>query len=413
MQLRVTPLDPFIARDSRPFGSGNKARTLDWPYPSVIAGSLRTLLGKMAGGFTSERVLELKAIQVRGPLPCLCDNLFYPRPLDALVREEPRGGTLSREVYPVRPIPGTVFPQGSGTNLPAGLSLSMPIGIPEEDFKPAPVPAFWSAERVWDWLSGEPSLPVGPVVTGGWGKDFLLGLKREERIHVGIDPGSGTAEESMIFSTSGLDFITGSPAEGYESLSMALDVSSEIDLYQAFLSQLDEIHPAGGERRLSRWKAEGETMKDSWRCPEKIKAALSGSGGLVRMMLASPAIFAEGWKPGWLRETGSGKAVSWEGTPPGLSSESGLRLRLVSAVTGRWIPVSGWLLESGKRPGPKPLRRMVPAGSVYFFEVTQGDPLELEKLWLQPVCDDRQDRLDGFGLSLWGSWTWNNDFSTR
>lgn len=413
MQVKVTPLDPFIARDSRPFGSGSKARTLGWPYPSVIAGSLRSLLGKMAGGFTPERVRELKEIRVRGPLPCLGDEMFYPRPLDLLIREETTGGKLSREVYPVRPIHESIPTGGSGTDLPAGLGLSMPLGMPDDDFKPAAIPAFWSAERIGNWLSGESSLPVGPVLAGGWGKGFLSGLKQEERVHVGIAPESGTAEESMIFSTSGLDFVTGSPGDGYENLSMALDVSSEIEAYQVFLSQLDEIHPAGGERRLSRWEADGGKTESSWRCPDKITAALSSSGGLVRMMLASPAIFSEGWKPGWLEETGSGKAVSWEGTPPGLSPESGLRLRLVSAVTGRWLPVSGWLIEHGKTSGPKPLRRMVPSGSVYFFEVTGGDPLDLEKLWLQPVCDDRQDRMDGFGLSLWGSWTWNNDLLTR
>ena len=25
-------------------------------------------------------------------------------------------------------------------------------------------------------------------------------------------------------------------------------------------------------------------------------------------------------------------------------------------------------------------------------------------LWLRSVCDERQDRLDGFGLALWGIW---------
>jgi CRISPR-associated protein Cmr3 len=46
----------------------------------------------------------------------------------------------------------------------------------------------------------------------------------------------------------------------------------------------------------------------------------------------------------------------------------------------------------------------VPAGSIYFFEVRQGDGAALADRWLQSVCDDEQDRRDGFGLAVWGTW---------
>jgi CRISPR-associated protein Cmr3 len=45
---------------------------------------------------------------------------------------------------------------------------------------------------------------------------------------------------------------------------------------------------------------------------------------------------------------------------------------------------------------------MVPAGSVYFFEVIEGNAQELSKLWLKSVCDNEQDKKDGFGLALFG-----------
>ena len=72
----------------------------------------------------------------------------------------------------------------------------------------------------------------------------------------------------------------------------------------------------------------------------------------------------------------------------------------------RWRAVSGWNLEKGKR-GPKAIRRLVPAGSVYFFELKDGNPADLAKLWLKSVSDkgqDGQDRRDGFGLAMWGIW---------
>jgi CRISPR-associated protein Cmr3 len=109
------------------------------------------------------------------------------------------------------------------------------------------------------------------------------------------------------------------------------------------------------------------------------------------MMLATPAIFSKGWLPGWIDE------ASLTGIVPGTN----LLTRLVSAVVGRWTAVSGWN-HAGKH-GPKPLRRMAPEGSVYFFE-RLGGSVEWEKLWLRSVCDDERNRNDGFGVTLWGAW---------
>ena len=87
---------------------------------------------------------------------------------------------------------------------------------------------------------------------------------------------------------------------------------------------------------------------------------------------------------------------------------AGLRAKLVAAAVGRPVTVSGWdLIENI----PKPSRRLVPAGSVYFVEL-QGEPdlgavrQWVGALWLQPwASQPEQDRRDGFGLILVGAWT--------
>jgi CRISPR-associated protein Cmr3 len=157
------------------------------------------------------------------------------------------------------------------------------------------------------------------------------------------------------------------------------------------------LHPFGGERRLARWQA-GQAGA-AWRCPDELTAALRKAKA-VRLVLATPALFARGWLPGWLDET------TLEGRPPGTSS---LRLRLVGGCVERWRPISGWGLENGAI-GPKPVRRLTPAGSVYFFTVQEGSAAELAgpACWLRSVIDEEtdkaQDRRDGFGLGLWGIW---------
>ena len=117
------------------------------------------------------------------------------------------------------------------------------------------------------------------------------------------------------------------------------------------------------------------------------------SASLLRMVLVTPAIFDHGWRPGWL------DADTLEGKPIG----DGPTLRLIGISNGRWKAVSGWSLASPR--GPKPIRRMVPAGSVYFFEKVEGDGRILgTNGWLKSVSDAPQDRNDGFGLAVWGTW---------
>jgi CRISPR-associated protein Cmr3 len=123
------------------------------------------------------------------------------------------------------------------------------------------------------------------------------------------------------------------------------------------------------------------------------------------MVLASPAVFEHGWRPGWLNED-----KSRVGCAPG----SSVKLRLVSLISQRWRAVSGWSYEpvmdkgdakQGARPGPKPIRRLMPAGGVYFFELEPGSSAaDLANSWLEPVSDRAADRADGFGLALWGVW---------
>lgn len=379
--LTLIPRDPVIARDGRPFGlgQGNRMRSVPWPHPSLLAGSLRTLLGKLAGtNFNAETLAILKRVTVAGPFPRKSDQtggqVYFPAPRDVIFREE----RDEKKGFPLRP---TRLAKDEGVDLPhANLLPVMPPGD-EEEFKPGDGPAFWSCGQMLQWLTDSRgdcfSLPQGKG-----GEDFLEAPKQDERMHIHIDPGRGAAAEEILFSTVGLDL---------EGLQLEVRINGA-DSFAAQLDTLDCLHPFGGERRLVRWTVGGNA--DLWRCPDKLLGDLKQSVMRgVRLVLATPATFQYGWLPGWLDNR-------LEGSPRGC----GVRLRLVGACLERWQAISGWSLRKG-RQGPKPIRRIVPAGSVYFFEVLAGSPQVLaQQLWLQSVCDDRQDRRDGFGLALWGLW---------
>ena len=48
---------------------------------------------------------------------------------------------------------------------------------------------------------------------------------------------------------------------------------------------------------------------------------------------------------------------------------------------------------------------MVPAGAVYWLSIEQAVAVDKLDLWLQSLCDQEQDRRDGFGLALPAPWT--------
>src|SRR5579885_1453175 len=393
--LHITCRDPIVARDGRPFGDrqGNRMRSLDWPLPSVLAGSLRTALGKSAGrNFSTQDAQELLQVEVAGPFPRVNEQLFLPAPEDCIVH--PKRG-------PLRATPWSQ--EKGGCDWPkAGL---LPVGLtqPSEDFKPAEKPAWWPLNRYAEWL-------VGKDIAFD---DFLCSAEKEERTHVKIDPSAGAAEETQLFTTAALAlshlprYRTETEREGSADPKKACRKETSLTRFVEItlsarvradgwcsetVAKFDMLHPLGGERRLAHWKAIAEVA--AWQCPPKLRAALA-QAQRVRMVLATPAIFREGWKPGWLDE-------ALVGSPPG----TGVAMRLVGVSIQRWKAVSGWSLAElpGQPGGPKPVKRMVPAGGVYFFEIIGGSAADLADRWLEPVSDDEQDRRDGFGLAAWGVW---------
>ena len=136
-----------------------------------------------------------------------------------------------------------------------------------------------------------------------------------------------------------------------------------------------------------------------WAAPAAIRSGLEGKTRL-RMVLATPGMFQGGWLPGWI------DGRSYEGIIPG----TGTRVTLRAAAVGRWAAVSGFSMEKAAgKFGRRPIRRVAPAGSVYYLEQTGGEPLPVDKVWLQPVSDVQDGVFDaardGFGLALWGLWT--------
>lgn len=356
----ITASDPLLFRDGRPFTAdlgSLSAKSLPLPLPGTLAGMLRTRYGEVTPDWawnatTSEAVRRL---EVTGPVLVRNGEPVFPAPADAVVYKKEEGLEVAR----LAPLSGK-----SGTNIPDDMK---PLSVTQE-FKPEPGYLYWSMRDMERWLTGETEFVP----------DKIEGPPRDERTHVGINKETHTAKDGMLFTTEGI--CLGKELKWNDARTKLIKTEWKLATRACEdLRELGGTTPFGGERRIAMLE-EGDA--GIWQCPEGILKSLRETTH-IRLVLATPAIFSAGWKPTWLENQG---------------------LTLVAAAVKRREPVSGWDYASNPR-GPKPVRWMVPAGSVFFFTCEQGMAEGIaSSLWLKPVSDADQDRSDGYGLALWGKW---------
>ena len=105
----------------------------------------------------------------------------------------------------------------------------------------------------------------------------------------------------------------------------------------------------GGERRAARFEVITPSTYEQG-------VSVEGSKKGTMFYLAAPAYFKNGWQP-----------ELWPNS-----------INPIAAAVDRYKSIGGWLLSPGHSGGTqKPVRRCVPAGSVYFFDqsITVTQPL--------------------------------------
>lgn len=196
------PRDTLLVRDGRPnVTAGEPMRTLGFPWPSTIAGMVRTRCGLDAQGAFKSTAEQSRQIPVAGPLLAELDGsgdvteLVVPAPRDCLWHED-NGQSTRWRLVPQAP------PQGGMTDL-GELALVGPAVEDGPDGKVSSGPAFWRWGDLTTWLVAPEDKP-SPWPTHS--RPGLPGLVRERRIHVAIDAGPKTAADGLLFATEALRF---------------------------------------------------------------------------------------------------------------------------------------------------------------------------------------------------------------
>lgn len=375
----IDALAPLVFRSGKPFGSQSDTEDIVFPLPSSAAGLLRTTWAQQQDDFSGQfNASALQEIALQGLFLAQKNDddnsgslkLFAPKPADCLYLKNKK----TDQIELVRLAPQDLA-ANCGCDLPhAGLQ---PVQM-EKDIKGKPQggKTFWALDDYFAWLNGEN--PTFKKVN----ENGVSLLTPDVRTHVAIDSQTQTGKDGLLFQTAAYDMANPRKAhhEGWENTRLGFVLASECVVK-------NDLVRFGGESRLSHFQTV-TVPQNAFRQPE-IK------GKQIKLALLTPAIFAQGWLPKWLNPQ------DLTGNLP----HTNLKVKLKAVAAERWLPVSGWDLAERK---PKAMRKAVAAGSVYWFEVLDNPANlneELGKLAYQSVCDDEQDKRDGFGICAVSEWT--------
>lgn len=350
--------DTLVLRDNRPMATGaGRAATMEMPWPSTTAGLARTRLATNARGefSASEREIEaLRAVEVLGPwlLEDGSRRVFFPAPRDILWFHDEANGRVARRLVPI-PREDDMLDGHDGESKLALVGFEPGTATP---LKPIPGPRYWSWDAIHRWAQGGSAPdPLGPEV--------LTGLPEEERTHVALKE-TRVHEDGQLFATMQRRYVS-ADGDAMRVFSIGFGVGDDRDLAPGLVA-------FGGERRVA-------TLARTEGSLPPFDASRFKDARRLKVLLLTPGIFTEGAVPT--------KFATPDGDPS-----------VVAAIVARPEVVSGWDFE---RRRPKPTRRVVSSGAIYWIDVTGLDAAKVARhLWFRPVSSSTRDRADGYGLAV-------------
>ena len=344
----LRPFDKLFVKDGRPLSleDDSAAAGLFPPPPSVIFGALRSAVLAKADSPSASVGTATDPAHAGARLTGYAfaktrdgnTELYFPAPRD-LVREKKKDATAR----------AALSAQRLGVCDEIGLT-SAPTPMLLQPSAPKPVVesvgGYISATGLARYLDGS-EVPA----------DQLLEPKQlyepEPKLGIGLDYSSGTTKDGLLYTMAMQRLYPGVTlavrTEGFGESGQILRLGAEARAVEVL------------EARNLRWPQAGAPSGKTL-----------GKGSYVTLYLATPAVFKNGWLPDFLTATGERK---FDGELAGAS------VRLLAASIGRYEPLGGWDIVARR---PKPMRKAVPAGSVYHFEVTAGE-LDAEAVHGEPL----------------------------
>lgn len=358
MLIKVDPLDTIFFRDGKPFSMGEDTwgNCIFPPSPSVIYGALRTAyfsnhIDRLEKANTEEdptNNLVIKGIYFLDNL----DNkntLHLPLPLD-LVQKKDVEPELENEVHLL-----------SLVELKLKSSCLTSHVLKGDQGVEAVDESLISGELLKKYLSCD-------------GKNFsILRLSSrvitESKIGIGLSKETHTADESKIYRI-GMKRLT--------NLSLLVELEG-LEIPEKGLLKL------GGEGKAASYTKISEPLIDFGLSEDNIDKNIEK----FKLYLSTPAIFHQGWLPSWI------DVNSLEG------KYKNTKFKLLTASVGKFQNLGGFDLKQKK---PKPMWKVTPTGSVYYFKIIEGDFKEIFSLFNRQSISEENAK-QGFGITFVGKVT--------
>ncbi|HWP84874.1 MAG TPA: type III-B CRISPR module-associated Cmr3 family protein [Terriglobia bacterium] len=373
----LTALDVLFPRGNKLFGEGQHGEALMPPWPSAVAGAIRSRMLAEAGASVLDSFA--KGSRPAGPLG---DALGTPaEPGTFRISWFSLARRKGQTAEPIFPLPADLIsdkcsahliyiePQELPSHLQASTSTPL-VPVLRQAKVSKPEHGFWLwGPGLGHYLRGEPiKKPLREEEEERrWGAHtvFTRALWRTDaRLGIALDAETRSAKQGLLYTA---DAIALTPDWAWPKAECQVGLLACIAGANSLVPQGGLLR-FGGDGRGARIEACNATLPEpDW---ERI-----GREKKFRLILLTPGLFENGWRIPGLSDDGA-----WQG-PHGISA------RLVSAAVPRAQVVSGWDLAKWE---PKPALRAAPVGSVYWFDAAGADESAL-------VSAVRTLREEGFG----------------
>ena len=365
MLIKITPFDTLFFRDGKPFNMGDETWTdgIFPPYPSVFYGALRTLyFANHIDEFKKVNTEEdpTKNLKIKNIFYRIHGCNFYPIPLDLVeIKSKKQTNTPEKEY-------GKEYEREYEV---VNLKISEQKIISSKDEK---LNMLYYDDEVMGLDDG--------VISKGDLHEYLAGklenataekisdnIKKESKISIKKDRLKGNSEDGKLYRLDLLRLVDFDICVEFEG----------IDIPDRGYLKIGGENKAAYYMRIDKYPGISSKLKD----------------GKFKLYINTPAIFKKGWLPEWVNSS------TYEG------NFKGINLKLITAAVGRYNLIGGFSMkDKNGLPYPKPMRRAVPAGSVYYFETDEKDMDKIVNTFNGVSISEFDTSKEGFGICYVGGW---------
>ncbi|GEM_PF-705799 len=380
MMITITPADVLFFRDSKPFSRGSEhfTRSLFPPLPQTLYGALRTRAMEGLG-------CDYEAF-AQGSL--ICGNTAHLEKSGGIETQKKELGTVET--------PGEFTLKGPFLVKDGSVFLKLPADVKKiEDRSIILNPFSWNKcgiesdnDSIAAYAHGkdpEPLLEAAGYISLATMTEYLKGKAPQEiiplsavythemRTGIGITSELNATEEGLLYTI------------GFIRLCEGWSLGASVE-HLSSLPSSGLIKFGGANRACAYEESNHDLFAYQKSSIDKIQKMIAEKKHF-KLILATPSEFNNGWISDRFNDN--------------LELQlDRVKIKLITAVVGRYENVSGWDMARKKA---KPLRRLVPAGSVYYFELLEGEVADLFTQLNGINFTDNNAHL-GYGFTLIGGW---------